>query len=263
MPGQRFVALDVQPPPRAYFRDDLGNISALVDFGRLDAGQTVHAKIAATMWAADRRMVVNPDLVTEALTSTETAYTREFHSIAVGDNSMVKTFVEKAVGTETNDYWRARLVHDALCHTVHYHEPAVESVSGVLGEGYGVCRNYSAAMETFGRELGIPMLDSWAPRHETTFLMLPGLTPAITEVTEDALSTNTSPAWERSRWFLGVPAQEITTGVRGFAMHTKVLLDGTPFRYEWHCWLPDSVQGVSQRGWWSVINPETGRARRL
>jgi transglutaminase-like putative cysteine protease len=255
--------LEVQPPPRAYFRDDLGNISALVDLGRLEAGQNVHVRVAATMWAADRRLMVEPDLITNALSSAESAYARDFHDILGGEDPMVKSFLAEAEGGETNAYWRARKAHDALCHAVYYREPADNSVPGVLREGYGVCRNYSAAMESFGRLLGLPMLDAWAPRHETTFLMLPGLTPAIMEVTQDALSTNTAPAWERSRWFLGVPATEITTGVRGFAMHSRVLVDGTPFRYEWHCWLPEAVHGVNERGWWTVINPVTGQARRL
>jgi transglutaminase-like putative cysteine protease/sugar lactone lactonase YvrE len=263
MPGQRYVALDVQPPPQAYFRDDLGNITALVNFGRLEAGQTAHCRIAATLWVADRRMVVDPDLITNSFTPAEAAYAHDFHGIEGADDPLVKSFVAEAEAGETNLYWQVRRAHDALCHAVYYREGGTESVADVLRKGYGVCRNYSAAMESFGRVLGVPMLDAWAPRHETTFLMLPGLTPAIMEVTEDALSTNTAPTWERSRWFLGAPAKEITTGVRGFAMHTRVLVDGTPFAYQWHCWLPDAVHDIRARGVWTVINPSTGQTRRM
>jgi hypothetical protein len=263
MPGQRYVALDLQPPPRAYFRDDLGNLTALVNLGRLEAGQTVRCRVETTMWAADRRMVVDPDMITNPLTPAQAAYARDFHAIAGADDPLVKSFLAEAVDGETNLYWRARRAHDALCRAVYYREPGTDSVAVVLRQGYGVCRNYSAAMESFGRLLGVPMLDAWAPRHETTFLMLPGLSPAIVEVTEDALHTNTAPSWERSRWFLGVPANEITTGVRGFAMHTRVLVDGKPFAYQWHCWLPDSVHHLGARGSWMVINPSTGRSRRL
>jgi len=263
MPGQRYVALEVEPPPRAYFRDDLGNITALVNLGRLEAGKTARCRVAATLWMADRRMAVDPDLITNAFTPAEAAYAHDFHAIEGADDPLVKSFVAEAEGGETNLYWRARRAHDALCRAVYYREPRTDSVAAVLRKGYGVCRNYSAAMESFGRLLGVPMLDAWAPHHETTFLMLPGLTPAIMEVTEDALSTNTAPAWERSRWFLGAPAREITTGVRGFAMHTRVLVDGTPFAYQWHCWLPDAVHDIRARGGWTVINPITGQTRRM
>lgn len=265
MPGQRYVALEIEPAPQAYFRDDLGNITALVNFGRLEAGQTARCHVAATLWMADRHMmVVAPDLITNAYKPAEAAYARDFHTIEGADDPLVKSFATEAAGGETNPYWKARRAHDALCRAVYYREPRTDSVAAVLRKGYGVCRNYSAAMETFGRTLGVPMLDAWAPHHETTFLMLPGLSPAIVEVTEDALSTNTAPSWERSRWFLGAPASEITTGVNGFAMHTPVLVDGTPFAYQWHCWLPDAVHDVSARGGWTaVINPLMRPARRM
>lgn len=60
-----------------------------------------------------------------------------------------------------------------------------------------------------------------------------------------------------------VKSYEITTGVRGFATHTRVLVDGRPFAYQWHCWLPDSVRDLGARGSWMAINPSTGRSRRL
>ena len=179
MPGQRYLALQIQPTPRAFFRDDLGNVIALLDFGALPPGQAARCRIATTMWVADRRMVINPDLLrASGFTPAQRAYATRFHPIAGEDTAEVKAFVAQAEGGETNPYWKVRKAHDALCAAIYYREPADESVPGVLREGYGVCRNYSAAMESFGRLLGVPVLNAWAPRHETSFLMLPGVGPA-------------------------------------------------------------------------------------
>jgi hypothetical protein len=264
MPGQRYLALQIQPPPRAYFRDDLGNVIALVDFGRLPAGQRVRCRVATTMWVADRRMVVDPDRVGSASLSPEQkAYARSFHLIAGENSAEVKAFVERAVGSETNAYWRIRKAHDALCRAIVYREPADESVPGVLRQGFGVCRNYSAAMESFGRLLGVPVLNAWAPRHETCFLMLPGVTPTVMEVTANDSGPDPATTWRRSRWFLGTSAGEITTGVRGFAMHSPLLLDGTSYTYQWHYWTPTAVSGIQHEGGWTVTDSATGKTKRL
>jgi transglutaminase-like putative cysteine protease len=264
MPGQRYLALRIQPAPRALFRDDLGNVVALLNFGRLDAGQSVRCQIATTMWVADRRMVMDPNLVdARALSPEQRAYTRSFHPIAGEDSAEVKAFVEQAVGGETNAYWRIRKAHDALCRAIYYREPADESVPGVLRQGYGVCRNYSAAMESFGRLLGVPVLNAWAPRHETCLLLLPGVSPAVMEVTANDSGPDPATTWRRSRWFLGTSADEITTGVRGYAMHGRLLVEGVPYTYQWHYWIPVAVRGIRHDGWWTVTDPATGKTRRL
>jgi hypothetical protein len=118
-------------------------------------------------------------------------------------------------------------------------------------------------MESFGRLLGVPVLNAWAPRHETCLALFPGVGPAIMEVTANDSGPDPASAWRRSRWFLGTSANEITTGVRGMAMHRPVFLDGTPYGYRWHYWLPASVEGIGHEGWWSVLDPATGRKRRF
>jgi hypothetical protein len=264
MPGQRYRALQIQPAPRALFRDDLGNVVALLELGGLGPGQTTRCEIATTMWVADRRMVMDPDRVRPGTLSPERrAYAARFHPIAGEAAPEVKAFVGQAVGDETNPYWRVRKAHDALCEAIYYREPADESVPGVLRQGYGVCRNYSAAMESFGRLLGVPVLNAWAPRHETCFLLLPGVGPTVMEVTADDSGPDPATAWRRCRWFLGTSAGEITTGARGYAMHSRLLLDGARYAYRWHYWLPSAARDLSQEGWWTATDPATGRTRRL
>jgi transglutaminase-like putative cysteine protease len=264
MPGQRYLGLQIQPNPRAFFRDDLGNAVALLEFGRLPAGESRRGQISTTMCVADRRLIVDPDLVGASVLSAEQlAYTRSFHPIAGEDSPEVKAFLEQGVGGETNAYWRIRKAHDALCRAIYYREPADESVPGVLRQGYGVCRNYSAAMESFGRLLGVPVLNAWAPRHETCFLMLPGVSPAVMEVTANDSGPDPATTWRRSRWFLGTSADEITTGVRGYAMHSQLLLDAVPYTYRWHYWLPSAVHGIRHEGWWTITDPASGKTRRL
>jgi hypothetical protein len=264
MPGQRYLTLQIQPAPRAFFRDDLGNVVALLNFGEVAAGQTTRCQMTTAMWVADRRMVIDPDrLDAKTPSARQSAYVRRFHPIAGEESAEVKAFVEQGVGDERNPYWRIRKAHDALCRAIYYREPADESVPGVLRQGYGVCRNYSAAMESFGRLLGVPVLNAWAPRHETCFLLLPGMGPAFLEVTANDSGPDPATSWRRSRWFLGTSAQEITTGVRGYAMHSPLLLNGVPCVYQWHYWLPKDVQGLRHQGWWTVTDPATGQTRRL
>ncbi len=263
MPGQRYLALRIQPEPRALFRDDLGNVVAMLDFGGLPAGQSVRCEIATTMWVADRRLVVDPRRLGGAFSPAQQAYALPFHPIAGEQSAEVKAFIGRAVGGETNAYWRVRLAHDALCRAIYYREPVDESVPGVLRQGYGVCRNYSAAMESFGRLLGVPVLNAWAPRHETCMLMLPGLGPSIMEVTANDSGPDPATSWRRSRWFLGTSAGEITTGVRGYAMHSPLRLEGALWQYHWHYWLPAAVPGIRHEGWWTQTDPGTGKKRRL
>ena len=264
MPGQRYLALEIEPAARAFFRDDLGNVVAALDFGRLAAGESVRCQVSTTMWVADRRLVIDPDLLNgKALSSEQRAYTQPFHPIPGEDSVEVQAFVDKAVSGETNPYWRVRKAHDALCGAIYYREPADESVPGVLRQGYGVCRNYSAVMESFGRLLGVPVLNAWAPRHETCFLMLPGVSPAVLEVTANDSGPDPATVWRRSRWFLGTSADEITTGVRGYAMHNRLSLDGVSYAYQWHYWAPVSTKGIRHEGWWTITSSRTGKARRL
>ena len=264
MPGQRYIDLKVEPQPKALFRDDLGNVVAWMDLGPLGPGESRRCEVAVTLWSADRRMVLYPGLLDgKPLSVAQQAYLTKFHPIPGEESPEVADFVKDAVGVETNPYWRVRKAHDALCRRIYYKEPVDESVSGVLKNGFGVCRNYSAAMESFGRLIGVPVLNSWAPRHETSFLLLPALGPALMEVTANDSGPDPASSWRRSRWFLGTSADEVTTGVRGFSMHNQVLLDGTPYDYHWHYWSPSGGQPLQAQGFWTVIDPQTGKPRRL
>ncbi len=264
MPGRRYLSLEIDPAPRAFFRDDLGNVSALVRLGRVEPGKSAACRIDVGMWTADRRQVIDPALFDGGKVSPEReAYISEFFPISGGTDPAVLEFVRKAVGDEKNPYWKIRRAHDALCEAIHYQEPRTDSVSEVLKMGYGVCRNYSAAMQAFGRDLRVPVLNSWAPQHETCYWMLPGIPPSLMEVTADDTARDPSSPWARSRWFLGTHRDEITTGVRGRAMHTKVLVDGKEFVYGWHFWRPASIEGLVHQGRWTVLDGRPRRSRRV
>jgi transglutaminase superfamily protein len=264
MPGHRYLTLAIDPPPRALYRDDLGNVSALLDLGRVEPGRSAVARIEVGLWTADRRQVVDPARFPEADDAPERrAYLADFCPIAGGDDPMVREFLLRAVGDEKNPYWKVRKAHDALCQAVAYQEAGTESVSEVLKGGHGVCRNYSAAMQAFGRLLGVPVLNSWAPRHETCFWMLPGIAPALMEVTADAADRGPASPWARCRWLLGTHRDEITTGVRGRAMHSRLQIDGREFVYGWHYWRPVGLDGLTHDGGWKVLEGRPRIVRRF
>ena len=264
MPGHRYLSLAIDPAPKALYRDDLGNVSALLDLGRVEPGGSAAVRIEVGLWTADRRLVVDPERFSGADDAPERRdYLSDFCPISGADDPTVREFLLRAVGDEKNPYWKVRKAHDALCQAVEYQEVGTESVSEVLRKGHGVCRNYSAAMQVFGRLLGVPVLNSWAPRHETCFWMLPGIAPALMEITADAADRGPASPWSRSRWFLGTHRDEITTGVRGRAMHSRLMVDGREFVYGWHFWRPAGLDGLTHQGGWKVIEGRPRIVRRL
>ena len=190
------------------------------------------------------------------------AYLSDFYPIAGGADPMVREFLDRAVGDEKNPYWKVRKAHDALCQAVAYQEAGTESVSEVLKGGHGVCRNYSAAMQAFGRLLGVPVLNSWAPQHETCFWMLPGIAPALMEIPPTPPTAGRPPV-ARCRWLLGTHRDEITTGVRGRAMHSRLEVCGRELVYGWHFWRPVGLEGLTFQGGWKVLEGRPRIVRRL
>jgi hypothetical protein len=90
-----------------------------------------------------------------------------------------------------------------------------------------------------------------------------GVSPAVLEIRANDSGPDPATTWRRSWWFLGVSADEITTGARGLAMHSPLVLEGVPYTYGWHYWVPAALHGIRHGGWWTVTDPATGRTRRL
>jgi hypothetical protein len=251
MPGQRFLAYEIQPEPVAHYLDADGNLHALFRRERLGKGEAFAIKATARLWSADRWTFLDPERCRGTIPEPwqrmcGPAYPRPRPT----DDPLVQEFVQKAVGDESNPYWKLRAVHDALIERVVYAQPPDESVPGVLRTGKGVCRNIGACLETLGRAAGVPVLDAWAPRHNLNCAYLPGAGWAFIEVTANNEGESTSPM-RRSLWFGGLPGKQLTTGVAGPCIAQQVTVDGRAFVNKRHCRLLASLKGFRETDEWT------------
>ena len=251
MPGQRFRSYDIRPEPVAHYRDADGNLHALFRREKLGKGEAFAVKATARLWSADRWTYLDPNRSRGELPEPlRRMLGPDYPRRRPVRHPLVQQFVKKAVGQETNPYWKLRAVHDALIDRVVYVQPPDESVPGLLRTGKGVCRNFSAALETLGRAAGVPVLDAWAPKHNLTCAYLPGAGWAFVEVTANNGGETTSRR-RRSLWFGGVPGKQLTTGVAGPCIHQAVTVAGRPFTNQRHCRLPAGLQGFRETDAWT------------
>jgi hypothetical protein len=250
MPGQRFVRYEITPTPVAHYRDPDGNLHALIAWQSVAPGEAFEVVARVTLWSADRWTFVDPAAASSDLSEAlaRNCADRQGGRYPTSDET-VREFVQKAVGDESNPYWKFRLVHDAYVSYVTYAEPPDESVVGVLKTRKGVCRNFSDALVTFGRSLHVPMLDAWAPHHNICCVWVRGAGWVFVEPTLDNAGKNAN-QWGACRWCAGLPRNELTTGVAGPSIFGELLVDGARFVGQWHCRIPSSLPGFRHQADW-------------
>jgi len=72
-------------------------------------------------------------------------------------NPIVADAVAEAIGTETNMYWKARMIHDYVIRTIHYVlDGRWDSAPQILTQGHGSCSEYSYLFIAMCRAAHIP-----------------------------------------------------------------------------------------------------------
>lgn len=252
MPGQRLIRYEITPSPVAHYCDPDGNLHALISWPKVAPGEAFEVVARATLWSADRWTFVDPQQASSDLPEPLARICADGQRgrYPLGDDR-VREFVQNAVGAERNPYWQFRLVHDAFVNYVTYAEPPDGSVVGVLKSRTGVCRHFSDALVTFGRSLGVPMLDAWAPHHNICCVWVRGAGWVFVEPTLDNAGKAAN-QWGACRWCAGLPRNELTTGVAGPSLFGSLLVDGKAFVPEWHCRIPKDLRGFWHQADWQT-----------
>ena len=258
MPGQRLIRYQITPTPVAHYRDPEGNLHALIAWQDVAPGQGFGVVARATLWSADRWTFVDPQ-------QANSDYSEPLKSICVDrqgkrypiDDPSVREFVQKAVDDEANPFWKFRLAHDAFVRFVTYAEPSDESVVGVLRTGKGVCRNFSDVLVTFGRSMGVPTLDAWAPNHNICCVWVSGAGWVFVEPTANNTNRGKN-LWDKTCWSTGLPRDLLSTGVAGPSLFGDLLVDGAAFVPAWHCRIPKNLTGFRHAADWATKGAADG-----
>ncbi len=159
MPEQVLFSVSWDPEPTSYTLDAFGQPIAIIQLGTVAPGQTATARMEVVglfsriSWAIEPSSVGGLDEVPAEILS---LYTTDGDYYLITDPLIVSTSAS-VVGSETNPYNMAVLIHDYVADVIDYdNDLQWDDAVTVLNQGTGSCSEFTFVFIALARAAGLP-----------------------------------------------------------------------------------------------------------